>query len=292
MKFLLRIVCLAVTLSSCQKSSTTGEDVKVSAAYEKARNEFFSNLKEPVEAAAQLAATGAAFQPNLMSDPVNFASYTGNKVSAAMNLGIYLADLNYSVAYRQSENTKDLFGAAYELSKTIGIEDRVLGFLMTRYHEHISHNDSVAAVLNELFEKSIGGLQGTKEEKLAGIAIAAYQVENLHLALGVIESYPKDLLPGDATIQILAPLYRLVLDQQQNIETILAFLNAIVDPLDPDQNPNYPYYASALQGLIDVYKRLDFEERLASGRAHELMNDAVVQELHQKVSVIRNKMME
>ena len=150
-------------------------------------------------------------------------------------------------------------------------------------------NDSVKAVVDELFAKSTRGLQGTEKERLVGISMAAYQIENLHIALGVLASYPKDLLPTDARIAILVPLFKMVLKQQDNVENIYNFLKSYSDPLDPDKNPNYPYYANAFEELIAVYKKLDVDTKIANNQSVDLMNDAVVKELSEKVNAIRDK---
>ena len=80
-----------------------------------------------------------------------------------------------------------------------------------------------------------------------------------------------------------------MLEQQKNVENIYAFLKAITDPLDPEQNPNYAYYATAFEELINVYKRLDVSEKIANNQGLELTKDAVVQELSSNVNAIRNK---
>lgn len=284
MKNTLALLFLATLIFSCQKSKESTE-VATSENFEKERTAFFSNLKAPAEAAAQLQATAADFNASLLSDPANAAQYANDEVKAAANLGIYLADLNYSIAFKQSNNSKDLFTAAHSLSKTIGIEQGILDFLMKRYTDNLAQNDSVKAVVDELFAKSTTGLQGTDREKLVGIAMSAYQIENLYLALGTIETYPKDMLPDDARIQILVPVFRMVLEQRQNVENIHGFLKSIADP----NSPNYTYYSTAFEELLGVYQRLNVEEKIANNQGAELMNDAVVAELSEKVKVIRNQ---
>lgn len=288
MKKLLSIVFLSILALSCQKKENT-EEAQVSESFDQQRNAFFENMQAPGETAARLQATAADFDASLMNDPSGFASYSTVDTKAAANLGVYLADLNYSVAYKQSANTKELFTAAQELSKTIGIEQSVLTFLSQRYEENISQNDSVQSVINELFRKSTNDLRGTDREILVGVAMAAYQIENLHLALGIIETYPKDMLPEDTRIQILIPVYRLVLEQKQNVENIYSFLKTTTDPLNPEKNPNYAYYATAFEELIAVYEKLDVDDKIANNQGLELMNDAVVQELSSKVNAIRSK---
>ena len=288
MKKLFYILTLCALIVSCQKKENT-EEAKATESFDAQRSAFFSSLKDPGEVAAQLQATTAEFNPNLMNDPKRSSSYATSEVKAAANLGVYLSDLNYSVAYQQSANTKELFTAAHDLGKYIGLEKGLLEFLMKRYSENISQNDSAKAVINELFDKSTAGFQGTEREKLVGICMAAYQIENLHIAVGILEAFPKDMLPNDARVQILIPVFRMVLNQQQNLETIYAFLKTTGDPLNPEANPNYAYYSTAFEELIAVYKKLNVNEKISNNQGHELMKDAVVQELSAKINAIRNK---
>ena len=282
------VVLLFVSTFACQKVNENSEATS-SPDFENERNAFFNNLMEPAEAAAQIEATGAEFNANLMSDPKNFSMYAGNPVKAAANMGVYLSDLNYSIAYKQAATTKEYFMAAHELSKVIGIERQALEFLMKRYNDNINRNDSVQNIVTALLRKSTSDLQGTAREKLVGIAMAAYQVENLHLALGAIGSYPKDILPDDSRTTILIPLYKMVLGQRANIEIIYGFLKSVTDPAQPDENPNYLYYSNAFEELIALYKRLNVQERIANNQALELMNDSVMTELSEKVNAVRNK---
>ncbi len=289
MKKILFIVFLGSLAVSCQKSKeNTASEEK---AFNAERSAFFANLQDPAEAAAQIQATAAEFNPTIMSDPKNYSKYVGNEIKAAANMGIYLSDLNYSIAYTQTETSKEYFTAAHELSKAIGIEQNVLEFLMKRYTENIAQNDSVKNVVNDLLLKSTLDLQGTEREKLAGIAMSAYQIENLHLALGIIESYPKDMLPEDARMVILVPLYKVVLGQRKNVVTIYNFLKSYADPLDPNKNPNYPYYAQAFEELIAAYDNLNVEEKIANNKGTELLNDATMKGLNEKVNAIRDKIL-
>jgi hypothetical protein len=290
MKKTLFVLIVGSLMLSCQKNKETAEDQTTtttpdSTAFTNQRNNFFSNLLAPTEAAAQLQATGAEFNASLMNDPKKYSQYTSNEVKAAANMGIYLSDLNYSVAYKQTANTKEYFTAAHELSKTVGAEQGTLTFLAQRYSDNIAHNDSAKVIIKDLLSKSTQSLQGTEREKVAGIAMAAYQIENLHLALGVIDAYPDDLLPSDARTVILVPIYKMVLGQKENIQTTYDFLKSF----SSTENPNYQYYSTAFEELIAVYNRLNVDEKIAQNKGIELMNDAVMKELAQKVDAIRNK---
>jgi len=286
------LLATAIILFSCQKKSeeaATEAPASTSPSFETERKAFFNSLLTPSDAAARIQATGADFNASLLNDPKKFSSYSSNEAKAAANLGVYLADLNYCIAYKQSDHSKAIFPAAHALSKSVGIEQTMLDFLMKRYNENLAKNDSVKAVADELFAKATKDVEGTSREKAVGIAMSAYQIENLHLLLGLISSYPKDMLPTDARTQILVPAFRGVLDQKNNVEIIYGYLKSVTDPSNPEQNPNYPYYAQAFEELIGVYKRLNVDEMIANNKGIELMNDAVVAELSAKVDAIRNK---
>jgi hypothetical protein len=285
----LPIIYLLTFLFSCQPGKDQVRETAESEAFKNERNNFFSNMRTAKNTAAELQATGADFNASLLNDPANFSQYMGDSIKSAANLGVYLSDLNYCVAYNQSEEVKELFNSAIALSRELGIDSNVLAFLMTRYNENITQNDSVMNVINDLYEKSTTGLSEASHDRLLGVSMAAYQIETLHLALGAIETYPKDILPEDSRMVILIPLYKFVLDQQESIKDIHTFLRTLGDASDPGKTPNYSYYDQAFGELIDVYQRLDVDDAIANNRGPELMNDAVVSELTEKVNAIRNK---
>ena len=290
MKQILFVLALALTLS-CQKSKETpensGESDATPAAFTNERNAFFANLMAPAETAAQLQATGADFNRSLMSDPKNYSKHIGDSVKAAANLGIYLSDLNYSIAYKQNEASKEYFKAAHELSKSIGGETGALEFLAKRYNDNLRQNDSAKSIVTDLLSKSTADLRGTEREKLAGIAMGAHQIESLHLALGTINTYPKDMLPDDARAVILIPVFKLVLSQKSNVENIYNFLKSYENT--SETGSNYANYLKSFEELIAVYSKLNVDEKIASNQGMELMNDSVVKELNDKVDAIRNR---
>ena len=274
-------------ISACQKGKEK-PTAETSPAFDAQRNAFFGNLKNPSETAVHLHAIVPEFNAGLINDPRQFATYANNPVKAAANLGIYLSDLNYSIAYLQEPTTKELFTAAYELSKVVGVERSVLDFLMKRYRDNLSRKDSVKAVVETLFDKATMGLRGTERERFVGIAMVAYLIENLHLALGLIEGTAKETHPDDTHAQALVGVYRMIAAQKSNLEITYSFLRSITDVTDPDKNPNYPYYASTLKSLIEVYRRLDMEGKLAARQNITLMSEDI-QELIRNVDAIRTK---
>jgi hypothetical protein len=272
MKKLLPIFFMTVVMLSCGRKSET-EATAESEAFALEKENFFNSLKTQDEV-ARLTPGITGFDASILNDAERFYQYTSNNVTAAANLGIYISDLNYCILLKQREETKKYFQSAYELSKAIKIEQSILAFLLIRYEQNIEQNDSVKAVVNQLFSQSTLGLKGTDRERLAGIAMAGYQLENLHIALTILESLP-DVLTEEQT-QTQKQLLQFILEQKGKFEVIYNFVRINSDPTDPDRNPNYPFFDNALRELIVVYRNVTEA-------------DPHVNELKEKVDAVRNK---
>jgi len=288
MKKLFPIILLAV-LFSCSSKKDKVSDVIESQALSNAKNNFLGQIDQAKDAAAAIQSTGADFNPSLLSDASLYQQYVGDTLKSAAVLGVYLSDLNYCVMYGQGEQGRVQFNSAIELGKTLGVDNNVLVYLMSRYYDNISQSDSLMNVINELFEQSTEALKDRRKERLLGVTIAGYQIESLHLGLGIISAYPKDAMPEQTRTRILTPLFDMIVSQQQTIEIIHTFLRTLRDTSNPNHTPNFSFYDQAFYELSEVYQRLEAEEKLANGRSSELLRDEVINELSDKVNVIRNE---
>lgn len=289
MKKLFPVFLWLVAFSCLSKKDKVSETIEKQI-FVKKRNNFLSQMKSNRYAAAEkMMTTGVDFNESLLSDPSIYAQHVNDTLKSAAILGIYLSDLDYCVMYGRSDPGGNLFTSAMELGKVLGVDKNVLAFLMTRYYENISQSDSLMNVINDLFDESTTALKEPETERLLGVTIAAYQVESLHLILSVLKNYPKDILPRDMRIQILSPLFDLVLQQQKSLEITHAFLRTLRDPSDPNRTPNFSYYDQAFYELIQAYERIHEQDRIANNRSFELLHGDIVEELSEKVSAIRNE---
>jgi len=291
MKKVFFIYYLAV-MFSCQSGKDKVTQVAMSESFKHERNNFFNHMESAPNAAALLQATTADFNGSLLSNPAIFEQYRIDTFKCAANLGVYLSDLNYCIAYKQSDYASKSFIAAIELSNVIGVNKNIVEFLMDRYDENISESDSLMSIFNELYEKSTSGLRSASKEQLLGVTMAAYQIETLYLALAVIKAYPEDVLSEENRIQIMVPLFKMVMDQQQSIETIILFLQTLGENSDLGKSPTLLYYNEALEDLLSVYERLNTIDTTANARSSYLLNNRDINELSDLVSAIRNKIVD
>jgi len=274
MKHLLIVVLFAATLVSCGRKQETQPTAPIeSRAFALERENFFGSLKNPDDVSS-LAQGTMGFNVSFLNDTERFYQYNSNNVKAAANLGVYISDLNYCILFKKKEETRKYFQAAYELSKVIQVDQSILEFLKARYEKNMEQNDSVKSVVNKLLSQSTVGLKGTDRERLAGIAMAGYQIENLHLVLATLASLPNVLTDEQAQTQ--KQLVQYVLDQRGKFEVIYNFVRVNSDPTDPDKNPNYPFFDNALRELIVIYRSVTD-------------TDPQVHELKEKVDAVRNK---
>jgi hypothetical protein len=285
MKRLLLIVLLA-GLAACKSKDKNAVSPETEA-FTAERNAFFNYLKKPEDARLRLKPAAAFFDSSQLHDPGLVYQYAGNDIKAAANLGIYLADLNYCILFEKSHFTQKYFTATVELSEVVGIEKTALEFLKKRYAETMDRTDSVQAIVDSLFARSVRDRQGTLKEKLAGIAMATYQIENLHLALATLASFPES--PTEDQQETVVQLLDIVLRQHSNVLIIYNFIKTYSDPKDPDKNPNYPFFENSLRELIGIYQKINYVAPLDKVESLRIKNEEVIKELSEKVNSIRSK---
>src|SRR5882672_11380115 len=149
----LLVLLLTLGVSSCQNKQAATENPAGDLAV--VRDAIFAKMITPGEAAAKLKSIGAEFNATLLNDAGKFSNYTTAENKTAANLGIYLSDLNYCVAYQQKEATRNYFKASLELAKTLGAKKEMLDFITTRFEQNIEKNDSVKNYLAKLDDGAV-----------------------------------------------------------------------------------------------------------------------------------------
>lgn len=279
MKKVLIVCAILATFASCRQKETESKP-EPSDSFQAERDVFFNSLKTPDEIATANLTSAVIYNVAILHEPAQHPKYFSSKVKAAANMGIYIADLNYNLLFKKKETNNEYFQAAHELSKAIGIEEGILQFLAMRYSKNLEQNDSLKNVVKELLQQSTKTLRGTDRERLAGVAIAAYQIENLHLVLSALESISQPA--SEEQQKAYQQLSDYVISYRANVEVSYNFMHSYSDPADITNNPNYPYFDNALRELIATYRALP-EGALSAASITELKN---------RVEPIRSKIIE
>ena len=276
------LFALIIFASSCQTKSDVDNNAEVDEQTEETKAPA-PVLPAPDEFAAQLQATGADYVDILLNNPGNTQQYLdASEEKAAVNLGVYLADLAYSTAYGETETSKEMLSAIVELSSSVGIE---MEKVVEGYNSNLEESDSLKMYLRKINSTVYNGLIDSGKDRLAAIAYAGFYIERFNIALGVISSYPEDF-PNDLRQQLLVPVYHSVLSQKENIGKIKEYLKSNIEGVQET-----PYY-NDLTTLEEIYSKIDYDKILNSQDLNIIETDDNTIKLAIKIREMRIRVIE
>jgi hypothetical protein len=116
--------------------------------------------------------------------------------------------------------------------------------------------------------------------------VAGSFVEGLHISTGLVNSYPKDLLPTDTRNVILTPVIQVILNQQKSVSELLKMLSAI-EQTDPVSG-----MVRDLKELEAAYAALDIEDKIKNNRADLALSDKNLETISAVVAKMRQSIVE
>jgi hypothetical protein len=279
-------------LTSCGSSSS--DKVNSSDEFKKAQEdtlkqqieEVVYNIPSPTEIPYLLQATGADFNQSLLNSRTKVDQYASRNDKAALNLGVYAADVGYLASYDKTQEAIDYLNSAKTLSENLGIIGAFDVELLQRFESNISNKDSLSFILDNTIKKTEDFLKDDNRNKLSALVIAGSFVEGLYISTGLIKSYPKNILPDDKRNLVLTPLMRVILQQKKSVAELTKML-ASVEQTDPITN-----MASDLKQLDAAYSALNIEEQIKNNQANLVLTDKNLQEITTIVEKMRKNITE
>ena len=237
------------------------------------------------EFAARLQATGADYMAIVINNPEKADTYlVASDEKKAVNLGIYLANLAYTTAYNEEEDSKKLVDAIIELSSNLGVERSVMHSISERYAND-DEATKVEGYVNEMSAKAHETLRTSGRHRLAAIAYAGFYIEGLNMALEIIINYPNDM-PNDLRQQLMVPLYHAILSQNKNVSAIKTYLASNIEGVE-----NTPYY-NDLTKMEKIYSEIDYDKIIKSQDLSLIESDPTITSLAQTISEMRARLVE
>jgi hypothetical protein len=244
--------------------------------------ETLKDIPSPSEIPYIIQSTGADFNPNIVNSHENYESYVTSAKKAAFNLGVYATDIGYLSSYQKSQEALNYMDVCLRLTETIGAKDAIDFDVLERFEQNLSNPDSLADIIDEVIDNSDQYLQNNDRNNIAALIIGGSFIEGLYVATQIIDTYPKDMLPDDLRLQVLAPLVRLLADQKDSLQDLIDLLESVDDKGDWEMAT-----INSLKELNEYYTQFDPEERIREGRGNEVLNDEVLSRLTVQVDSIR-----
>jgi hypothetical protein len=279
---------LAVGLSSCGSSSKEDQN-KNSDEFKEAEGalkgqieEVVYNIPSPSEIPYLLQSTGAEFNEGLLNPRTKVDQYATRNDKAALNLGVYAADIGYLSSYDKTQESIDYLNAAKVLADNLGIIGTFDANVLKRFESNISNKDSLTHLLDQTIKKTELFLKDDSRNKLSALVVAGSFIEGLYISTGVVKSYPKDILPDDDRKLVLTPIIRVVLEQKKSVSELLKMMKS-VEQTDPVTD-----IVAKLTTLETTYAALNIEEQIKNNRADLVLSDKNLVEITKVVEELRN----
>ena len=273
-------------LASCG-SSTKKEDQN-SDEFKQAEESLNSQIKDiiynipsPYEIPYILQATGAEFNQSLLNDRKKVDQYLTRADKAALNLGIYSADIGYLISYDKTQEAIDYLTSAKKLADNLGVIGTFDIDVLKKFESNISNKDSLAALINEAVQKTDKYLKNDSRNKLAALLITGSFIEGLSISTGLIKTYPKNLLKEDQRNLILTPLMRVVLEQEKSVDELAKMLGSV------EQTEPITAIQADLTALQASYRALNIDEQIKNNRSDLVLTDKNLLEITKIIEKMR-----
>jgi hypothetical protein len=282
---------LAAGLASCgssseDKSKNSDEFDEAGEALKQQIEEVVYNIPSPSEIPYLLQATGAEFNQTLVNPRQKVDSYTTLNHKAALNLGVYVADIGYLTSYDKTQEAIDYLGACKTLADNLGLIGTFDSELGKQFEKNISNKDSLAQLLDRTIKQAEAFLIDDNRNKLSSLVVTGSFIEGLYISTGLIKSYPKNILPEDSRNLVLTPLMRVVLEQKKAVSELLKMLKSV------EQTEPVTSIVADIKALEETYQKLNIEEQIKNNRADLLLSDKNLEGITTLVEKIRKEITE
>jgi hypothetical protein len=283
--FLMILIALTGTLISCGTKEKSEDGSSEFQDAEKSINEQLNdvifNIPSPTEIPYLLQATGAEYNASLINDKKKSAGYGSKTEKAALNLGVYTADIGYLTSYEKTQDAIDYINTCKGLADNLGVMGSFDIEVMKQFEANVSNKDSLAALLNRTMKGAEKYLKDDSRTKLAALIVTGSFVEGLYISTGLVKSYPKDLLPADQRNLILTPLMRIILDQKKSVGELITILGTV------EQAEPVTTIINDLKSLQTSYNALNIEEQIKNNRSDLVLTDKNLAEITKTVEKLR-----
>lgn len=264
------IILLAAGLSSCGSSkedSAQTDDFDDSTELKQQIEGLVYNIPSPSEIPYLLQATGAEFNESLVNPNSKVDQYVTRTDKAALNLGVYAADIGYLSSYDKTQEAIDYLSSCKTLADGLGLIGTFDADVIAQFEQNISNKDSLSRLLDRTIKKTENYLNDDNRNKLSSMVIAGSFIEGLYISTGVIKSYPRDILPDDKRNLVLTPIMRIILEQKKSVSDLIKMLRSV------EQTEPIIAIMADLTELEKTYQALNIEEQIKNNRADLVLTD-------------------
>jgi len=234
---ILAALCLIFLITGCTSSSTKEENKDTTENYQKK----IDSIKQEVRLSAELQSVldkfpaqmeitmalekaKAGYYYDITNSPDNVAKYTTEK-SKALNLGVYSADLSYSVAYNRTDETNKFVYCTSKLTDELGLSGVYDQTTKDKLKKYSNHKDSLIALTSSLAAQTKNFLSENDRSEVAVLIVTGGFAEGIFLASAL----------GEMAVRDNSKIMGVIAGQKENYENLMQILS--VYKKDPEIQP-------------------------------------------------------
>jgi len=261
---------LLILLVSIATFGFTGcSDTASESTIETTKQESKSILPEhrnPSEVALRLKAIDAGYLAGIGNDIANVDKYKSHKLQAALNFGVYFADLEYELIYNKKEEARAYADATKSLGKSFGVSTEFDVSVEASFEENVNEGERLL-----LLDKGLNNtrLEFSKNDNsnIGVLIVTGYYIEQFYEIFQIMNNVPsvENLKDKD---DVMRKLYKSVSNQNVNLSFLI---KKIVET--KDWNPNYTKFISDLEKLQLAINNMKGEEWLKMATSDQIANE-------------------
>lgn len=247
----------------------------------KAEDIVFYNLFSPVDL-TYLITKDQSFYNSSLLNPLNNITNYNESFKAALNLGVYGADLSYLWLFDQTQQAHSYLTAIQQLSDQLGIPREFVDFTYADAASNSNELDSLIRIARDSYYTAEKYLKDNGRDYAASLILLGGWIETLYIAVNMNQNPTQEIMSRIATQKFSSnSLYKL-LQNTQNETSMSEYLLLVkkMNNLFEDLGIKYPPKSL----VIDTANR---KILLADGAKIELTDDQV-EKIRNLTIVIRN----
>lgn len=257
--------CLAIVLASCSGTESdviTGsdspmvEDGTASESTDEKYDYVISNIPIPFEILDRLFKSGVSFHKEY-TNPVNNIDKYLQTNSKALNLGIYGADLTYTICFEQFSELNPYLKNAKKLADELGIPLAFNKETLDKYENYRNNRDSLRNAVYNSYNEVDKTLRSNERISLAALVITGGWVEGLHITA-------QTAADTSHSPAVRKELFRIIRKQQFHLDNIISLLKEFKD------DPYFQKMIANLEEIQQVYKAVKKKNEVSEEEAEAI----------------------
>jgi hypothetical protein len=273
------LLLVSIAFASCSGSKESGETSTIDTAQagndelnraaEEKYDYVISNIPIPFEILDRLFKSGVMFRKELTNPVTNNSKYLQNN-SKALNLGIYGADLTYTICFEKFNELNPYLKNSKKLADDLGIPLAFNNESLKQYEEMRNNKDSLRDAVYRSYNEVDRTLKSNERISLAALVITGGWVEGLYIASSTA---------SDTTLkpEVRKELYGIVRRQSFHLDNIINLLKEF------KSDAYFQQMVTDLQSVQQIYSSAKKKNEVDAEETTLIL---------QKVSSIRNKIIE